>query len=223
LLYFLNIDKCYSQVFTNTATSFKGVISDYSALIKDKTAKNSITMQPFGFLFLLSNIEYDRYISKSFSAGIKIQFTTFLLRKVIEKSLDKEKDKILLNSIKSEGFGVHIRYYTGGRSVEGFYLGLGADASFLSYDEMNDNKDLSNYIPPFPPPPPTSSTSLISHKKGTLWRTMFEIGNKINLSSGNHGVALDWSFGAGGSFFINENKVRVIPLVSLGFGIGYAF
>ena len=256
---FTNINKCYSQNFLYDVPSFKKINSDYTDIlkynfsndtdktkqqkiitlksdtnkkvVKEKTIKNSITFQPFGLLFLLTNIEYDRYISKDFSAGLKIQFTTFWLRKAAENIIEKqgeneediEKAKIILNSFESWGLGAHFRYYTGGRSIEGFYLGFGADVSFFSFDELKEDEEPNYQIPPFPPPPPSSSTSVIEHRKGTLWRTMFEIGNKINLANGNHGVVIDWSFGAGAGYSIYDHDVKVVPLIGLGFGLGYAF
>lgn len=259
LLYcFTGINKCYSQDFLDNVPSFKKINSNYTDILrysfsndtdktkqkkitlksdtnkkveKDKTIKNSITFQPFGLLFLLTNIEYDRYISKDFSTGLKIQFTTFWLRKalenLVEKQVDNQEDieeaKVILNSFESWGLGAHIRYYTGGKSIEGFYLGLGADVSFFSFDEQKDDEGPNFQIPPFPPPPPTVSGAFIEHRKGTLWRTMFEIGNKIKLSDSNQGVVIDWSFGAGAGYAIYDHKVRVVPLIGLGFGLGYAF
>lgn len=257
MLFFLSINKCFPQSFMDRVPSYKknnfcytGVLKSYMSndtdkikqdkkniltkdtikkIEKEKTAKNSLTMQPFGFLLLLSNIEYDRYISKDFSTGLKIQFTTFWLRKAVENILeskkenkkDFEKTKIILNSFTSWGIGSHFRYYTGGRSVEGFYLGFNVDVSFISFDEQKDDDE--NYNPIFPPPPPSSLVPVIEHRKGTLWRTQVEIGDKIKLSGGSYGVVIEWSFGAGGAYAIYDHKVTVIPVIGLGLGVGYAF
>lgn len=258
ILFFFITNKCFTQSFMDNVPSFKinnfcytDNLKNYMSndtdkikqdkknilmkdtikkIVKEKIAKNSFTIQPFGLLLLLSNIEYDRYISKSFSTGLKIQFTTFWLRKAVENIIENKTDnkedfeeaKIILNSFTSWGVGSHIRYYTGGRSVEGFYLGFNVDASFFSFDEQKDD-DETNYNPIFPPPPPFSSVPIIHHRKGTLWRTQFEIGDKIKLSRSSHGVVIEWSFGAGGAFAIYDHDVKAVPVIGLGLGVGYAF
>lgn len=168
---------------------------------KELLADNSVTIQPFGIMTLLTNIEYDRAISRSFSAGLKFSFMTFLLRNVFELDGDGEKTK---ESIKGWGIGGHIRYYTGGRAVEGFFIGFAAEKLSFGFDEIDNQKT-------------------ISHTAG-LMRLEIEIGNKIKLGSKKSGFTFLWTLGGGIGFLSSSKDIDgTIGLGSIGFGIGYSF
>lgn len=184
--------------------------------VKELIAKNSITIQPLGLILLFTNIEYDRAISKYFSAGLKITFTTFLLRKGIKFTGDKkdvDNAEAQKNSLSSFGIGGHIRYYPGNKAVEGFFLGGAVENLTLKFDEKKTKNNVVTTIP----------------NTTTLWRIEFEIGSRNKISSLQGGFTIQWTLGAGVGYYKNTNgnvkkdKKGVIPLGSIGFGIGYSF
>lgn len=181
--------------------------------IKESIAKNSITFQPIGLVLLLTNIEYDRAISNNFSTGIKTTFTAFLLRKGITFSgnqSDVDKAETIKNSISSFGIGSHIRYYPGNKAIEGFFLGIAVEGLSGKYDELKKTQG-------------TDSLSTIIHNEASLWRMEFEIGSRSKISGSQGGFTIQWSLGAGIGFWKKEKDKGVVPLGSIGFGIGYSF
>jgi hypothetical protein len=183
---------------------------------KELIANNSVTIQPIGLLTLLSNIEYDRALSKNFSTGLKISFMTFFLRNAISfegNPVDVENAETIRGSLSAWGIGSHIRYYPGDRATEGFFLGLAFERLAFSGDEVNGD----------------ITKTTINHKLNII-RLEFEIGSRSKLSSGKGGLTIQWSLGAGVGFgngwFGNkgsEDESKTIPVGSFGFGLGYSF
>ncbi|RPI17461.1 MAG: hypothetical protein EHM58_09090 [Ignavibacteriae bacterium] len=182
---------------------------------KELIAKNSITIQPIGLFTVLSNIEYDRALSSSFSMGLKISFMTFFARGAFTFEGDKEdvdKAETMKESLSAWGIGTHMRLYTGGKAVEGFFIGLAVEKLSVSYDDVKYD---SNHVK-------TTKT----YNPGMV-RLEFEIGNKIKLSDRVGGFTILWTLGAGVGFGSNfgekGNDSETFPLGSFGFGIGYSF
>jgi len=178
---------------------------------------NSITFQPIGLLLLFTNFEYDRAIIRNLSVGAKITFTTFLLSSILEKTQKKEKDRTPIKTLSSFGIGGHLRYFPGNRAIEGFFLGGAVEGLTIKYDETKENKSYDTLMNQ------TTVTNTINHKKATLTRIEFEIGARTVVSSGTGGFTVQWSLGAGVGYWDDGKKNGVIPLGSIGFGIGYAF
>jgi hypothetical protein len=183
--------------------------------IKELSADNSVTIQPIGLLTLLTNIEYDRALSKNFSMGLKVSFMTFFLRNAI--TFEGAKSKVenaekMKESASSWGIGGHIRYYPGTAAIEGFFLGLAVEKLSVNVDEISGN-----------------ITKTIKNHSTSILRLEFEIGNRIKLSSGKGGFTIQWTLGAGAGFgsgwFGNdsEDETTTIPVGSIGLGIGYSF
>jgi|GEM_PF-3145502 hypothetical protein len=199
-----------------------GLKSDISQnKIKELLADNSITIQPIGLFTLLTNIEYDRALLRSLSMGLKLNIVTFLSRYALQFE-GKKKDVDNAESIKSTfsgwGIGTHIRYYPGNRSVEGFFLGGALDGTFAKYDEVKTVKNYNSVTGIT-----DTSQTTVPHKP-TVVRLEFEIGNRSKLSNGKDGFVIQWSLGAGAGFWNDGGSGKgVIPLISFGFGIGYAF
>lgn len=177
---------------------------------KELNAKNSITIQPIGLFTLLSNIEYDRALSGTFSAGIKISYMTFLLRGAISFKSDNPSDadnaEAMKKSLSGWGIGGHIRIYPGSHAVEHFFLGIAVEKLSISYDKVEG--DLVKTTTP---------------NTANLVRLEFEIGDRIKLSNKEGGFTILWSLGAGVGFGSAEEKDFTIPLGSIGFGLGYSF
>jgi|WetSurMetagenome_2_1015567.scaffolds.fasta_scaffold142861_2 hypothetical protein len=186
-------------------------------LVKTPPALNSITFQPIGLFLLFTNFEYDRAIIRNLSVGAKITFTTFLLSSVLEKTQKKEKDRTPIKTLSSFGIGGHLRYFPGNRAIEGFFLGGAVEGLTIKYDETKENKSYDSLMNQ------TTVTNTINHKKATLTRIEFEIGARTVVSSGTGGFTIQWSLGAGVGYWNDGKKNGVIPLGSMGFGIGYAF
>jgi hypothetical protein len=174
-------------------------------------AKNSLTMQPFGLVTLLTNIEYDRALTSSFSMGLKISFMTFLFRNAITfegSKSDVEKAELMKESLSAWGIGTHMRLYTGGRAVEGFFLGLAVEKISMSGDDL-------------------TGEGVKKEVNIGLMRLEFEIGNRIKLSSQQGGFTILWTLGAGVGFLSGlgdkGDESSTIPLGSFGFGLGYSF
>jgi len=178
--------------------------------VKELIAKNSITFQPIGLFLLLTNIEVDRAISKNFSAGLKISFMTFLIRNALKfegNKSDVDNAEAMKESISAWGIGGHIRYYPGDRAVEGFFLGLALENLSGKFDEVK-TKD---------------TVKTTTHYEAGLTRFEFEIGSKNKLGSGKGGVTITWSFGVGAGFWSKGSDSGVVPVGSIGFGLGYSF
>jgi hypothetical protein len=181
--------------------------------IKELTASNSITIQPIGLLTLLTNIEYDRALSKKFSAGLKISFMTFFLRSAIKfegNKSDVDNAEAMKKSLSAWGIGGHIRFYPGSKALEHFFLGIAVEKLSASADEVK-------------------SDTTIPHTLNVI-RLEFEIGDRIKLSSKKGGFTIQWSLGAGVGFgngwFGNkgvEDESKTFPVGSVGLGIGYSF
>lgn len=185
--------------------------------VKVPNAPNSITFQPIGLFLLMTNIEYDRAVTNSLSLGAKITFSPFLLRKTLEKGIKKEKDKKQLSTFSTFGMGFNFRYYPGNRAVEGFFLGGAIEGLSVKFDEIKENKTIDSLT--FQ----TVTTSTINHRKLTLTRIEFEIGSRTKVSSCTEGFVIQWTLAAGVGYWNDGQKKGVIPLGSIGFGIGYAF
>lgn len=174
-------------------------------------AENSLTLQPFGLATLLTNIEYDRALTGSFSMGLKISFMTFLLRNAITFTGDPDdvkKAELMKESLSAWGIGTHMRLYTGGKAVEGFFVGLAIEKISLSGDDL------------------TGEGAKKEVDIGLL-RLEFEIGNRIKLSSKQSGFTVLWTLGAGvgfaSGFGDKGDESSTVPIGSIGFGLGYSF
>ena len=174
-------------------------------------AKNSLTIQPLGLATLLTNIEYDRAFTSSFSMGIKISFMTFLLRNAITftgNRDDVEKAELMKESLSAWGIGTHMRLYTGGKAVEGFFIGLAIEKIFMNGDDL------------------TGEGTKKEVNIGLL-RLEFEIGNRIKLSKKQSGFTVLWTLGAGvgmaSGWGDKGDESSTVPLGSIGFGLGYSF
>jgi hypothetical protein len=178
-------------------------------------AKNSLTIQPIGLFTALTNIEYDRALSSSFSMGIKISFMTFFAREAFTfegNKEDVEKAENMKKSLSAWGIGTHMRLYTGGNAVEGFFIGLAVEKLSVSYEDIKTD---SNNV-----------KRTISYNPGMV-RLEFEIGNRIKLSDRVGGFTILWTLGAGVGFGSGlgdkGDDSSTFPLGSIGFGIGYSF
>lgn len=188
---------------------------------KELLASNSFTIQPFGLFTLLSNIEYDRAITRVLSMGVKINLVTFLARYAVTftgKQKDVDNAESIKKTLSGIGIGTHIRFYPGVRAVEGFFLGGALDWNSLKYDEIKTGTSYNQ----------STMTNEITKTKiphnASLTRLEFEIGSRSKLSSKQDGFAIQWSLGAGAGFWNDGVKKKgVIPVLSFGFGIGYAF
>lgn len=174
-------------------------------------AKNSFTIQPIGLLTLLTNFEYDRSLSGSFSTGLKVSFMTFFLRGAITfegSKSDVDNAEAMKESLSSWGIGTHIRYYPGNRAIEGFFLGLAFEKLSASFDEIEGE-----------------TVKVKKEYTADLSRLEFEIGHRSKLSGGQGGFTIQWSLGAGVGFGSSskEKESFTIPIGSFGFGIGYSF
>ena len=179
--------------------------------LKLLTAKNSFTIQPIGLLTLLTNIEYDRALSSSFSIGLKISFMTFFLRNAVSfegTPEDVENAEATKESLSAWGIGGHIRLYPGSRAIEGFFLGIAVEKLSVNFDEIK-NKE--------------GEPRTVTNKTANLLRLEFEIGDRIKLSNGQGGFTILWSLGAGAGFGDDGKDSFTVPLGSIGFGIGYSF
>ncbi|MBZ0201852.1 MAG: hypothetical protein K8I03_02415 [Ignavibacteria bacterium] len=181
--------------------------------VKLPNASNSMTIQPIGLLTLLTNFEYDRALSGSFSMGLKVSFMTFFLRNAINFEGDKsdvENAEAMKESLSSWGIGTHIRYYPGGRAVEGFFLGLAFEKLQASFDEIKGE---------------TGTVKTKTNYTASLSRLEFEIGHRSKLSSKQGGFTIQWTLGAGVGFgsTTEKNESFTVPIGSFGFGIGYSF
>jgi hypothetical protein len=178
--------------------------------VKELIAKNSITIQPLGLILLLANIEYDRSITKELSAGLKITFTTFLLRNGITftgKQSDVDNAESIKKSLKSFGIGGHIRYYPSNKAIEGFFLGLALESLTGSYDEIKTKYGIKT----------------TNHIEASLVRLEFEIGERYKISNLQGGFTIQWTLGAGAGFWKKDKEKGTVPLGSIGFGLGYSF
>lgn len=204
---------------SNITKSKIPIIKTDTVKIETKTppALNSITFQPIGLFLLMTNIEYDRAVINNLSLGAKITFSPFLLRNALEKSVKKEKDKEPLKTFSSFGLGFNFRYYPGNRAIEGFFLGAAVEGLSLKFDEIKENKTIDSLT--FQ----TTTTNTINHRKLTLTRIEFEIGSRTKVSSGTEGFVIQWTLAAGVGYWNDGQGRGVIPLGSIGFGIGYAF
>ena len=178
---------------------------------KIPTAENSLTLQPLGLATLLTNIEYDRALTSSFSMGLKISFMTFLLRNAITFTGDPDdvrKAELMKESLSAWGIGTHMRLYTGGKAVEGFFVGLAIEKISMSGDDL------------------TGEGAKKEVDIGLL-RLEFEIGNRIKLSSKQSGFTILWTLGAGVGFASGwgdkGDESSTVPIGSIGFGLGYSF
>lgn len=174
-------------------------------------AENSLTLQPLGLATLLTNIEYDRALTSSFSMGLKISFMTFLLRNAITFTGDPDdvkKAELMKESLSAWGIGTHMRLYTGGKAVEGFFVGLAIEKISMSGDDL------------------TGEGAKKEVDIGLL-RLEFEIGNRIKLSSKQSGFTVLWTLGTGVGFASGlgdkGDQSSTVPIGSIGFGLGYSF
>ncbi|MBE2218773.1 MAG: hypothetical protein IAE90_11245 [Ignavibacteria bacterium] len=178
---------------------------------KIPTAENSLTLQPLGLATLLTNIEYDRALTSSFSMGLKISFMTFLLRNAITFTGDPDdvrKAELMKESLSAWGIGTHMRLYTGGKAVEGFFVGLAIEKISMSGDDL-------------------TGEGVKKEVDIGLIRLEFEIGNRIKLSSKQSGFTILWTLGAGVGFASGwgdkGDESSTVPIGSIGFGLGYSF
>ena len=196
------------------STEIKRLESEINKKKKKKetpAAENSLTLQPLGLATLLTNIEYDRALTSSFSMGLKISFMTFLLRNAITFTGDPDdvkKAELMKESLSAWGIGTHMRLYTGGKAVEGFFVGLAIEKISMSGDDL------------------TGEGAKKEVNIGLL-RLEFEIGNRIKLSSKQSGFTILWTLGAGvgfaSGFGDKGDESSTVPIGSIGFGLGYSF
>jgi hypothetical protein len=174
--------------------------------VKELIAKNAFTIQPIGIFTLLTNIQYDRAISKNFSAGLKLSYMFFLIRGAISftgNPSDVESADAMKKSLSAWGIGTNLKYYPGGRAIEGFSLGLAIEKLSVTGDEIKKG--------------------ITTHHNIGLTRIEFEIGTLSKISSRQGGFTIMWSLGAGVGLGSDGDKSITIPLGSFGFGIGYSF
>ena len=164
--------------------------------------KNSIGLQPLGFLFAWSNLEYERLLTTDpmpISVLGRINFSTQTIGKPLISPFKDEKRYPDMWT----GFGLGLRAYYDGRKMRSYFIGVG-------YDHLG-----GNYIPEY------SYTN--QAKSGELSWLSAEMGRKIVLGKSGQGVSITPT--AGMMFILNNTGETYFKSFSYSIGctLGYEF